>query len=413
MAEKRRRQHGTGSISRRPDGKWVGRIDAGYTERGTRRVKSVVRPTEAEAKRALRQLIRDIEDGKTDIDRRITIKAWCDEWLPRQRDRVRPSGYNADRGAVKNWIIPQIGKRRLVDLTPADIRKVHDAVTAKRTQGTAIRVHATLMGALKAASLEGHAIPGRIFQVPPPKQGQNDRAEVSVEDAIRLLKTAEKDPRRSRWVAALLQGMRQGECLGLTWDHLDLERGLLDISWQLQPLPYAHGCLDDGQVTCGKKRAGSCPSRYFAVPAGFEHEQVHLRWHLTRPKTASGQRTIPLLPWMIAALKDWRDRENAPKTPLVWPTIDGKPVDPKDDVAAWEALQEKAGVRHPDGRYYHLHECRHATATILMALGVDTQVIIAILGHASILSTRRYQHADLEMMRRALEGVAERLQLTA
>ncbi|WP_341856378.1 tyrosine-type recombinase/integrase [Brachybacterium sp. GPGPB12] len=70
-------------------------------------------------------------------------------------------------------------------------------------------------------------------------------------------------------------------------------------------------------------------------------------------------------------------------------------------------------MRHPDGRYYHLHECRHATATILMALGVDTQVIIAIMGHASILSTRRYQHADLEMMRRALEGVASRLQLTA
>ena len=36
-----------------------------------------------------------------------------------------------------------------------------------------------------------------------------------------------------------------------------------------------------------------------------------------------------------------------------------------------------------------------------------------IMGHASILSTRSYQHADLEMMRAALAGVAERLQLTA
>ncbi|MFL0455958.1 hypothetical protein ACH0CV_01210 [Brachybacterium paraconglomeratum] len=48
-----------------------------------------------------------------------------------------------------------------------------------------------------------------------------------------------------------------------------------------------------------------------------------------------------------------------------------------------------------------------------MAFGVGTQVIIAIMGHASILPTRGYQRADLEMMRAALAGVAERLQLTA
>ncbi|WP_263310913.1 hypothetical protein [Brachybacterium atlanticum] len=186
-------------------------------------------------------------------------------------------------------------------------------MSAKRAQSTAIRVHATLMGALKAASLEGHTIPARIFHVPPPAKGQSDRTEVSVADAIALLKAAETDPRRSRWVAALMQGVRQGECLGLTWEHIDLERGLLDISWQLQPLPYAHGCLDDaGKATCGKKRAGSCTERYFSVPVGFEHEQVHLRWHLVRRKTASGQRTIPLLPWMVAALTEWRDREVAP-----------------------------------------------------------------------------------------------------
>ncbi len=82
------------------------------------------------------------------------------------------------------------------------------------------------------------------------------------------------------------------------------------------------------------------------------------------------------------------------------------------DLADWHALQERAGVRHPSGRYYHTHEARHTTATLLMALGVDTQVIIAIMGHASILSTRQYQHADLALMRAALDGVAERLQLT-
>lgn len=415
MTEKSRkkpsRTYGSGTLFQRSDGRWIGRYRDGFTATGKPRFRTISATSKEKCKAALNKAVREKREEETTLDARMTVKAWCDEWLPRQQKRVRPSGFIADRGAVRNWIVPNIGARKLAELTPRDIRKVHDAVTAKRAQGTAIRVHATLLGALKAASLEGHTIPARIFQVPPPAQGQSDRTEVSVEDAIALLKAAEDDPRRSRWVAALMQGMRQGECLGLTWEHVDLERGLLDISWQLQPLPYAHGCLDDtGKTTCGKKRAGSCSARYFAVPVGFEHEQVHLRWHLVRPKTSSGQRTIPLLPWMTAALKAWR--EEAPDSRLVWPAADGKPAKPKDDVLAWEALQEKAGVRHPDGRFYHPHECRHATATILMALGVDTQIIIAIMGHASILSTRRYQHADLEMMRTALAGVAERLQLT-
>ena len=174
------------------------------------------------------------------------------------------------------------------------------------------------MGALKAASLEGHTIPARIFHVPPPAKGQSDRTEVSVADAIALLKAAETDPRRSRWVAALMQGVRQGECLGLTWEHIDLERGLLDISWQLQPLPYAHGCLDDaGKATCGKRRVGRsvrdparsgtsrCPSASSTSRCTSDGISS-----AGRPRAASGR--SPLLPWMVAALTEWRDREVAP-----------------------------------------------------------------------------------------------------
>lgn len=409
MAARRRRQYGTGSVTRRADGRWLGRIDAGFTPEGRRRVRSVVRATEADAKRALSALARDIESGDVSISPQTTVKSWCEEWLPRQRERVRPAAWNADRSAVRQWIIPTIGRRRLTDLTPADLRQLDATVLdAGRARSTALRVHATLMGALKAASLEGHAVPARIFQVPPPAQAASDREGPTVEQAVKLLKAAEADPRRSRWVAALLQGMRQGECIGLTWELVDLERGLIDVSWQLQALPYAHGC---GDTPCGRKRGVDCPRHHFAVPVGYEHEQVHLRWHLVRPKTASGRRIMPLLPWMVTALKQWR--ESAPTSRLVWPAADGKPITPRADLAAWHELQTVAGVEHPAGRPFHLHEARHATATILMALGVDTQVIIAILGHASILSTRAYQHADLEMMRTALEGVAERLQLTA
>lgn len=401
------RQYGTGTVFQRADGKWIGRYRDGYTATGAYRYRTISAPTEKACKAALNTAMRDARSQEATLSPRMTVKAWCDEWLPMQEKRVRPKAYIADKGAVFNWIVPAIGARKLVDLTPADVRKVQNAVTAKRSQGTAIRIHATLMGALKAATLEGHAIPGRVLQSPPPRADttQNDRADVTVPEAVQLLKTAESMPDRSRWVAALLQGMRQGECTGLTWDHVDLDAGVIDVSWQLQPLPYAHGC----DVPCGKP-AAKCPRHRFRVPVGYEHDQVRGAWHLVRPKTASGRRVMPLVPWMVAALKQWR--EIAPESRLVWPSADGGPRIDKADLHAWHRLQDKAGVRHPSGRHYHLHEARHTAATMLMALGVDTQVIIAIMGHASILSTRAYQHTDLAMMRTALDGVAARLQLT-
>ena len=88
----------------------------------------------------------------------------------------------------------------------------------------------------------------------------------------------------------------------------------------------------------------------------------------------------------------------------MWSTRDGGPIPARDDLAAWHALLERAGVpRSP------LHAARHTTATVLMDLGVDVTVIQSILGHAQPLTTQRYQHADLTMSRSALARLADHL----
>src|SRR5690606_37801270 len=102
-----------------------------------------------------------------------------------------------------------------------------------------------------------------------------------------LLEAAASAGTAARWSAALLQGMRQGECLGLTWDAVDLDAGTVDVSWQLQPLPY----LDRRDKAVG-----------FRVPDGYEARHLHDAVHLVRPKSTRGRRVIPLVPWMTAAL---------------------------------------------------------------------------------------------------------------
>ncbi len=67
-------------------------------------------------------------------------------------------------------------------------------------------------------------------------------------------------------------GPRQGETLGLCWPAIDLNAGTVEIGWQLQRLPWQHGCEDPH--ACGAKHhrrpcpARNCPRRR---PTGRPH----------------------------------------------------------------------------------------------------------------------------------------------
>lgn len=398
VTAEKRRQYGSGSISQRSsDGRWVGAIMAGWTPAGTRRRVTVTALTEAECKRKLERKKGEIaRNGVSSADTRTTVKKWADQWLEITQPKVRPKTWANNRSSLKQHIVPAIGHRRLEQLNPGDMRAVIDYVinTEGLTLATATRARAVLLKMLKDATLEGHNIPQWMFVTEGLGKLSSDRDAIPTPTAIALLERAAELPDGSRWVAAFLQGMRQGECLGLTWQCVDLERKRIDISWQLQAVPYVKG------------RAGA-----LRIPRGYEHRQLEGALCLVRPKTDSSQRVIPLVPWMHAALTAWQQQAPASPHDLVWPRADGHPTRPDADTAQWHALQDAAHVTHSSGRRYLIHEIRHTCATLLLESGVDPETVTAILGHSSIVTSRGYQHVSTILAERALEAVAARLQL--
>jgi len=69
--------------------------------------------------------------------------------------------------------------------------------------------------------------------------------------------------------------------------------------------------------------------------------------------------------------------------------------------SGFRRARERAGM--PE---VHFHDLRHSCASILIGLGVDLFTISKILGHASITTTQRYAHLEIERQKEALEKLS-------
>ena len=102
------------------------------------------------------------------------------------------------------------------------------------------------------------------------------------------------------------------------------------------------------------------------------------------------------------------ERHLDPTTPSpVFTNRDGEPLT-RFGVGYILAKYGRAAASHCPSlarKKVHPHTLRHTAAMHLLQSGVDLNTIRCWLGHASITTTNRYVEIDLEMKRRALEGV--------
>jgi integrase len=370
-----RRGNGEGSVYQLPDGRWRGSVFLGYRD-GKPHRKYVTRRTRAEAAAETRRLLEARRQGQLITTASMTTGEWLGTYLDQvARPKVRPRTLDRYRSDINRHIIPAIGRHRLDQLRPAHLTALYNTKAAEGLSGASLRhLHAVLHRALNVAVKWQLITINPAALVDAPRAAQHEIVPLTVAQAHRLINAAEGDRMQARWLVGLALGLRQGEALGLWWEDLDLDHGLLRVRRALQ------------------RRSGG----------GLV---------FTEPKTARGKRTIPLPGQLTAALRAHQARQDDERTTAgslwrgslcVFTTPIGTPIDPRNDYRQFRALLARGDL--PAVR---LHDLRHTAASLLLAQQVPARVVMEILGHSQIaLTMNTYSHVAPEVSREAADRMA-------
>lgn len=408
-----RRSNGEGSVYIDSQGRYTAVISLPPDPvTGKARRKYVRAQSKAKVLRKLRDLQTEVATGKVTTSSSPTVTKWMTTWIDQEiAPRRKPSTTADYRSILRLHITPAIGRRRLDQLTAADVRTVHRQVTASgASTSTAAKVHRVLRAALTVAEREGMTSRNVARLVTAPPTPLRAPRAMTLDETRAFLAAQAGQPDEARWCLALMLGPRQGERLGLQLDHVHLDDPTpwIDLAWELRRVTYAHGCgqrQTDGTWPCARRRAGSCPDRTAPIPDVMESQQVHGGLYLLRPKTLGSNRRAAL-PAILADAIRTHIKSTKP-TRFLFESRPGIPIDPRRDYADWQAALAAQGL--PPMK---LHSARHTCATLLLEAGADQRTIQEILGQTQALTLARYQHPGLDHQAQALTALAGRVGAT-
>lgn len=349
MAKIRGKNEGT--IYQRSDGTYRAQISLS----GHRMSFSAV--THQECLDWIREMAQQIDNGLTYDGAKTTLEDFLDGWLTMKSTTVRHATERQYRQITRDYILPQLGSRILLQLRPDHIQALYNKHITNGVSPRIIQlVHAVLRGSLNHAVNLGLLTKNPTGVVIPPKHNPKEKKILDENQIQTLLLAARQEQPEflALYQLAISTGMRLGELLGISWDDLDWDKGTLTIHRQLKRVS-------------GKGLV------------------------LSAPKTKSGQRAVRLGPSTLEILKehrnfqyhfrlcrdpDWNDKH------LMFTQGSDAPYGPRQVQRAFKQLLTTAGL--PEMRF---HDLRHTAATHMLANGIDLLTVARRLGHAKASTT--------------------------
>lgn len=376
---KKRRKKGAGSIMRKANGTYLGRIAiSGYEPF------SCTGATKKEVERKLEEFkIRTLK--KEVIPQKIFVNTYIEKWMETVK---RPSLKAASFDRLERTYLTQIkdsrvGRCQLGNITSMDVQGLINEKSRTLSYSSLKKIYELLNGCFEYAVIcrEMDFNPVRAVQMPK-KENLNKKEKqmgvfskeelTRIENVAAITYQSGEVRYRHTWFFLLLAntGLRAGEAIALRWDNIDLDKGFIHVKQNASVVK----CRD------GKE------NKYQVV--------------ITTVKTKTGNRIVPCNEKALQALRALQDYQKSHHI-----HSDYVDCNDKGELLSQQTLPKilKAILKAADVPYRSAHSFRHTFATNLIQAGVDVKVVSQLLGHSSVKITYdTYVHMGVD---RAIEAV--------
>ncbi len=368
--KKKKREAGSGTIYKRPDGRWIAQYTSGRDpETGKLLRHTIYAKTQQEVAEKLRAATASIDNGTFQELNKITDAEYAKEYMQSHVSTLTPFTQPTYENNLWIHILPALEKKKLTDLTHREVQRfaaslgVNGKGLAPKTVHT---VFGTLHALLTAAQRDEIIIRNVADKCTLPRVTQS-RA-----------KAIEDDEFYNIFFLDIFSGMRQSEILGLRWDDILWEKNSIVIRQQLQQ----------------------------------KHERGAFDYYLTPPKETK-QRCIVLAASAIRILRKQYRKQQEQRLlagelwdnafDLVFTNGFGRPLNHQTVYKHLKKALQSCGMEN-----YTFHSLRHSFATISIENGDDIKTVQTNLGHfAPAFTLKTYAHVSNQMQQSSAARMEE------
>lgn len=385
-----RAAQGAGGIYKRDDGRWEGKYTLGRDPGTGKQIRrSVYGKTQKEVTQKLQKALTAISEGTYMEPSKMTVGQWLDIWHSEYLGGVKQATVAHYKSHIETNIKPHVGAVKLAALKPHQVQALYnrllrseenpDGLSAK----TIKNLHGVLHRAMKQAVMLGYVRTNPTDACVLPRVEKKEVSFIEEDGVKALLKAIAGHRFEKVYLVDLFTGLRQGEILGLTWDCVDFDAGVLTISKQLQKEHKKGGRY--ALVSCKTDRIRRIRPADFVMDALKKQRQKQLE---DRLRAGSA--------WE----NDWN---------LVFTNEIGGHLCAPTVYNHFKEIVKSIGL--PSVRF---HDMRHTYAMISLQNGDDIKTVQANVGHATAAFTLDvYGHVSQRMQQESanrMQGYFDGLQ---
>ena len=350
------------TITKRKDGRYVGKFIADYADNGKAQYHYVYGKTYEEAENKVligREIATRYLSG-----RYITVGKVYREWLNAVVNRVKESTLANYRNKFEKHILPEFGDIPCADLTAGRINAFINKKLADGLSASYVRDIFTVFKTMLKYAQEEYGFRLSLKNVVLPKAERKQVEKISDTEQKKLVSYLKANMSLTAFgiLLSLFMGLRIGELCGLKWEDVDFQNKILHIRRTVQRISSANG-------------------------------NRKTRIVISTPKSATSFREIAIPDALMKYFEMFRDEADH----FILSGAD-KPVEPRTMQYRYKKILQSAEVED-----HNYHKLRHTFATNSAEKGFNVKALSAVLGHSSVtLTLNRYIHPDRTYERRLM-----------